>query len=220
VQQVMRDLRSAGCEFVPEPLGIDDEGWEIVAYVEGDVGVDPMPEWVWDDRLLVDIAGLLRRLHDVSASLERPLTGWRRGAVAPAEVICHSDAAPYNAVCRNGRIVALIDWDYAVPAPRGWDLGYAAYRWVTLTAEGHPDGPNQTRSERDRRLHLFCEAYGGITAHEVVQWARVRLEDLAAMIREGAAHGQPVFVANLADGHADLYEADAAWLSAAYRLDA
>lgn len=59
----MRDLRAAGCDFVPEPLGLDDEGREVVAYVEGDVGVDPMPGWVWDDRLLVDIAGLLRRLH-------------------------------------------------------------------------------------------------------------------------------------------------------------
>src|SRR4051794_5227670 len=177
VQRLMRDLRSAGCEFVPEPLGLDDEGREVVAYVEGDVGVDPMPEWVWDDRLLVDIAGLLRRVHDVSAAFERPLTGWRREPVLPADVVCHSDAAPYNAVCQDGRIVALIDWDYALPAPRGWDLGYTAYRWVTLTAEGHRDGRNQTRRERERRLALFCEAYGGVSERDVVVWARLRLWD-------------------------------------------
>jgi thiamine kinase-like enzyme len=179
-----------------------------------------MPEWVWDDRLLVDIAGLLRRLHDVSATMEHRLTGWRREAVSPAEVLCHSDAAPYNAVCRDGRIIALIDWDYAVPAPRGWDLGYAAYRWVTLTAEGHPGGRNQTHFERDRRLDLFCQAYGGVDPDEVVRWAMVRLRDLAQLIRDGAAKGDPVFVANLADGHANLYEADAEWLSTTYPLDA
>lgn len=134
-------------------------------------------------------------------------------------MVCHGDAAPYNAVCQDGRIVALIDWDYALPAPRGWDLGYAAYRWVTLTGNGHPDGRNQTRRERERRLTLFCATYGGVTERDVVVWARLRLKDLSRLIRNGAATGDPVFVANLAEGHADLYDADAEWLSVEYRLD-
>lgn len=219
VQQLMTTLVEAGLGFVPRPLGVDRDGREAVEFIEGDVGTYPMPAWVWADELLADVARALRRLHDVTASRTIPLDGWRRPAVHPAEVVCHGDVAPYNTVCRSGRLLALIDWDCALPAPRGWDLGYAAYRWVSLTGPGHPDGSDQSDAERDRRLELFCAAYGQLDPHEVIRWALVRLDDLAALSRQRAAEGDPIFTATVAAGHADLYEADARWLREHY-LDA
>lgn len=196
VHRLMRGLRAAGVDVVPEPHGVDDEGREVVEYVPGDCPAYPMPAWVWGDDVLVQVAHAVRAIHDASAGLALPLDGWRSPPVEPAEVVCHGDVAPYNCVFRDGRLVALIDWDFAIPAPRGWDLGYAAYRFVSLTPPGHPDGLGLDAAERARRLELFCTAYGGADPDEVVRWALARLDRL---------------VAN-ASVHAPLYAADAAWL--------
>ncbi len=219
VQQAMRDLRAAGLTFVPEPLGLDNQGREVVEFIDGDVGVYPMPAWVWTDALLAQVARALRQLHDTSTSMSMPRSGWRREPVEPVEVLCHGDVAPYNTVCRDGQLVSFIDWDYAQPAPRGWDLGYAAYRWVSLTRPGHPDGCPLDLEEQRRRLELFCAQYGDVQSHEVIAWAVVRLEDLVQHSRARAADGEPAFVATVAAGHADLYEADAKWLRATYQRE-
>lgn len=220
IHALLRALRTAGFTKSPQPLGVDDAGREIVEYLEGDVGVYPMPDWVWADALLLEVAEALRELHDLTQEMDLPTDGWRRPALAPAEVICHGDIAPFNTVCRDGHLTAFIDWDHARPAPRGWDLGYAAYRWVSLTPPGHPDGCPLDPADRDRRLRLFCAAYRDVEPAEVVRWAIVRLDDLVAHSRSSAETGDPAFVATVAAGHADLYQADAAWLRREYPLSA
>jgi hypothetical protein len=196
VHALMAGLRAAGVDVVPEPRGLDDEGREVVAYVAGDCPIYPLPEWVWTDGALRQVATALRALHDATTTLALPRTGWRRDAVEPADVVCHGDVAPYNSVWRDERLVAFIDWDHAMPAPRGWDLGYAAYRFVSLTAPANDDGRQAGWDEQRRRLHVFCEAYGGADPDDVLRWATVRLDDL---------------VSN--DGpHRAVYEEDARWL--------
>ncbi len=217
VQQLMRDLRSRGVSVVPEPLGLDELGREVVEFVDGDVGLYPMPEWVWTDPLLVDVARAMRDIHDASVGLDLPLTGWRREAVQPVEVICHVDIAPYNAVCRDARLVALIDWDYATPGPRGWDLGYAAYRWLPMGPDGHDDGRGADLPEQYRRMRLFCDAYGDVEPDEVLSWAIARLDDLIAYSLEQVAAGNPTFVATHAEGHTALYERHVAWIRREWR---
>ncbi len=218
VQQHMRELRDQGLEFVPEPLGVDEDGREVVAFVEGDVGVYPMPHWIWSDDLLEQVGATLRRLHDVSGGLPKELTGWQRDPVPPADVVCHGDVAPYNVVCREGRLIALIDWDFAVPAPAGWDLGYAAYRWVSLTPPDHQDGRRADVVEQRRRLELFCRAYGGVRPQEVLAWAVRRLDDLVDYSLAQAARGDVRFVATTAAGHVYLYRRDAAWIRRTYGI--
>jgi hypothetical protein len=198
VQRLMRGLREAGVAVVPEPRGLDAEGREVVAYVAGDCPLYPLPGWVWADDVLVQVGSALRAVHDASAGLGLPRDGWRWDAVEPVEVVCHGDVAPYNTVWRDGRLVAFIDWDYAVPAPRGFDLGYAAYRFVSLTPRGHPDGRDSDWTEQRRRLALLCDAYGGADPGDVLRWAIVRLDRLVE-------NGSP---------HAALYASDAAWLRA------
>ena len=212
VHQLMRALRERGLTEVPEPLGLDEDGREVVEYIKGDVGIYPMPQWVWSDHLLVDVGRSLREVHDAGAGLGLPRDGWRRRAVEPVEVLCHGDATPYNAVCRDGRLTAWIDWDYALPGPRGWDVGYAAYRWISLTPPGHQDGLVADLPEQRRRLVLLCEAYGGISPDEVLHWAVARLDDLIAYSIERVEAGDETFIRTTAEGHRAVYEADVAWI--------
>lgn len=216
VHRLLNALRSQGLTLAPAPLGIVGDH-ELVEFVVGEVGIYPMPTWVWADELLVDVARSLRRLHDASAALDLPREGWKLPAVEPVECICHSDVAPYNVVCRDARVVAFIDWDYAVPAPRLWDVGYAAYRWVSLTPPGHPDGHEQTPEEQRRRLNLFCDAYGADPV-EVAAWAARRLDHLVALAAERASDGDPDFAATIEAGHSRLYEGDAAWIRRTFDL--
>jgi hypothetical protein len=174
----MAGLRSSGVGVVPEPFGLDEDGREVVEYVAGDCPVYPLPSWAWGDAALRQVGAALRSVHDASASLDLPLDGWRRAPIQPVEVVCHGDVAPYNTVWRDGRLVAFIDWDYACPGPRGWDLGYAAYRFVPLTSPRNPDVPVTTREEQRRRLEVLCEAYGGADPDDVHRWALARVDDL------------------------------------------
>lgn len=193
VHALMRHLRERGVPYVPEPRGIDADGREVVEYVDGDCPVYPLPRWAWTDDALCQVATALRAIHDASPPPVR--TGWRRPAIEPVEVVCHGDVAPYNSVWRDGVLVAFIDWDHAVPAPRGWDLGYAAYRFAGLHDPRNDDGCRSDGPEQHRRLALFCDTYGA-DAGETLRWALVRVEDL---------------IANRSI-HSDIYERDAAWL--------
>ena len=208
VRALMTGLRAAGVDGVPEHRGLDEQGREVVEYVGGEVPVYPMPPWLWDDRVLADVGALVRRVHDASVELDLPRTGWRRPAVEPVEVICHGDVAPYNAVFVDRRLVALIDWDYALPGPRLRDLGAAAYRFVSLTPVGHPDGLDLPPTEQWRRVGVLCEAYGDVSARDVTQWAALHLEDLIAYSYAEAAAGNAALQATIDAGHVRLYEGD------------
>ena len=200
VAALMTGLRAAGVAGVPEHLGLDEQGREVLAWVDGDVPVYPMPAWVWDDAVLVEVARATRAVHDAAAALDLPRTGWRRPAVEPVETVCHGDVAPYNAVFSAGHLVGLLDWDHARPAPRAYDLGALAYRFVSLTPPGHRDGApgSGPPSEQWRRVELLCDAYGGQDPDEVVRWAVRHLEDLV----ETAADPD----------HVALYRGDLSWV--------
>jgi len=72
VHALLDHLRAAGFSEAPRPLGFDEEGREILTFVEGEVWHDPLPDVVWLDRTLTDAASLLRRLHDATVGFEPP----------------------------------------------------------------------------------------------------------------------------------------------------
>ena len=161
VQAVLRHLRAAGLTCVPEPLGFDDEGREVVRYLPGDVWHNETPEFVWHDETLLAAARLLRRIHDATAAFAPPEGArWMLAMPAdlPAEVVCHNDFAPYNAVFDGDRLAGVIDWETAAPGARVWDLAYAAYRFVPLSLSAPPELLGV--DVQARRLALFCDAYG------------------------------------------------------------
>ena len=75
VHALLRHVRAAGFGQAPQPLGFDEEGREILTFVEGEVWHDPLPDVVWLDRTLTDAASLLRRLHDATDTAEAAVAG-------------------------------------------------------------------------------------------------------------------------------------------------
>jgi len=217
VQGVLRHLRAAGLTCVPEPLGFDDAGREVVSFLPGDVWNDPIPELVWHEETLTAAARLLRRIHDATAAYEPPDDAcWmlEMPSDLPVEVVCHNDFAPYNAVFDGVRLAGVIDWETAAPGARVWDVAYAAYRFVPLSLSAPPellDAPVQAR-----RLALFCDAYGagGRDRGLLIATAVRRIEELRRLTLERAAGASPGD-ARMWREHAGLYAADIAYLSGA-----
>jgi len=211
IHALLRHVRRNGFPLAPDPIGFDAQGSEIVSYLEGDAEHYPLPEWAWQDRLLAEIAALLRRYHDSTLGFTASSAVWQLAPRQPAEVICHNDFAPYNIVFRDRRPAGVIDFDTASPGPRLWDVAYAAYRFVPLTAPDNPDTPISDSRTQRRRLKLFCAAYGGIEKLEpVLHMAVQRLDHLIDFITSRAAAGDPAQRRVLQRGDVDIYQSDRA----------
>ncbi len=203
VHRLLTHLRARGCSEVPVPLGVDG-GEERLGYIEGEAGSHPLAPSLAGDATLVASARLLRRLHDASLDFDAGSGArWRVPPRAPAEVVCHGDYAPYNLVFARARPVGVIDFDYAHPAPRLWDVAYAAYRFAPLTAAEGPPVEDQVR-----RVALFCAGYGLEQPVRVIDSIVERLWWLIALIETEAGGGDQGFARALADGHADGYARD------------
>lgn len=192
-------------------LGLDAQGREVLTYLEGEVPDYPTAPQLWSQGVLEEVAGLLRRLHDATVGLDLPDSGWREGAAAPegGEVVCHNDVAHYNTVFRAGQPVAFIDWDFAAPGPRAWDLAHAAYRFVPLVPDqGAVQLGVVLPVDRPGRLRRFCDAYGLADRAGLVDTILRRVQAVCDLIVGQAAKGDPFFQRHLADGHVDGYRRD------------
>jgi hypothetical protein len=209
----MRHLRASGFEAVPEPLGMDEQGREIISLLPGAPATYPLPDFAWSEATLAAAARFLRAYHDASVGFEAPVGGrWQWPAHEPQQVICHNDFAPYNLMFEDGRLTGLIDLDLASPGPRVLDMGYTAYRFVPLTDPANPDAPFPGEDEQARRLAAFCAAYGDpeIEPAHVLESAAAKLRELVAFIRREAAEGDEAQQAVLARGDVLIYERDIA----------
>jgi hypothetical protein len=209
VHDLLRHVRARQVLWVPQPRGLDAEGREVLGYVAGVVPSYPMPAWVWDDRVLVAAARLLRHYHDATVDFPRAHRCWQLPAHDPDEVICHNDFAPYNFVFRGRVLHGVIDFDTASPGPRAWDLAYLAYRLVPLAGPGNRDAIASSDQTRATRLRLLCAAYGaGVTPAAVLILAPERLDELAVLTAARAGNDGRADL----DRHAGVYRADASYL--------
>lgn len=213
IHRLLRHLRDHGFHGAPEPRGFDSDNNEVLTFVDGEVP-ETLPPHLRTRTLLTTAAGLLRALHDASASFRpRPDDLWLFPARQPAEVMCHGDAAPYNCVVRDGAAVGFIDFDAAHPGPRVWDIAYAAYRFAPLQAPSNPESFGNP-TEQGRRVADFCRAYGPPVGAEVIDVVPDRVQALIDVMREQASQGNEAFQQHIADGHTDLYAADISYVRA------
>jgi hypothetical protein len=181
VHGLLRHLESVGFPYSPRVLGIDDEGREVLTYLEGESGADGLAKVV-DDRGLVAMARLLREYHEAVAGYRPADARWAvtvatTGAAGPAatggvaaaaaaplpgELICHGDFGPWNLVWRGTEPVGIIDWDYALPHPPLLDVAYALEYVAPFRDDAeclrwlrYPAPP-----DRRARLERFATAYG------------------------------------------------------------
>ncbi|MEV8268184.1 phosphotransferase [Microbacterium sp. NPDC076911] len=188
---------------VPAVIGLDDFDREVLTFLPGDMLAGADATVLWSERILVSSARLLRRMHDASVELAGdPSLVWRSPAHRPREVICHNDFAPYNLIVRGGVLSGVIDFDFASPGSRVWDLAYLAYRLVPFAE----DAPHAESLDRSQRLAALINAYGmSFAPDDVVSVIVQRLDELESFTLARASDtGHADFLA-----HAAMYRRDA-----------
>lgn len=217
-QRLLAHVRACGVLWVPEPRGFDEQGREVLSFIEGDVP-HAMPDWVWSRVALTGVARALCEWHDATASFDRTGAVWQSEPREPAEVVCHWDFAPYNCVFRDGRFAGAFDFDLCAPGPRLWDLAYTAYRFVPLMPP--VDEPDAGPGERSpfawpaglERLAAFLAAYSsrGAPSHSPEILVRAAAERLCAVAAWTDAFAERTGDNALA-GNGAMYRNHAGWL--------
>jgi len=148
MREVLQHLERVGFDAAPRWLGVDDQGRDVLTYIEGDTFTDrgTMHPYIGDPPNRVRFDGeqraavfrLLRRYHDTF----------------DADVVCHGDYGPWNLVWRERKPVAILDFDHAHVGEPGEDVGYALRFFVGYGfADADPD-------ELVRRTRAALAAYG------------------------------------------------------------
>jgi Ser/Thr protein kinase RdoA (MazF antagonist) len=213
VRALLLHLEDVGFDGAPRYLGVDEQGRDVVSYVEGDVPLPPYPDWSMTDEAIVGLAHLARRFHEATASMSR-VDGWADywGDPGGGPVVCHNDLFPENVVFRDGRVVAFIDFDMAAPGRPLWDVAIAAQEWAPLHA---PDARIAHSTELDgvRRFGRLARAYGARPeqAEELVDIVIEERAHSLAHIRAQVAAGHPAWTEFWRDGEARAARDDS-WL--------
>lgn len=163
VHALLEHLKTVGFGAVPDVLGIDDDGREVLSWVDGQAGVEPIAPDVSSDEALIAVARLIRRFHDATTTFQWERGGWDSLLADPSgssEIICHNDLSTHNIVYQRTNPVAIIDWEFASPGSRLWDLAYACVWLVPLHAPEHCIDAGWGILDQARRLRLFCDSYG------------------------------------------------------------
>ncbi len=156
VHEYLEWLQAEGLGGIPHVSGIDEQGREIVSYVEG--RSVPVDDEIVLDNVLVEAVTWLRDFHDLAQDFQPDgprrwrQTGEEPVELAPDQVICHNDPGAYNWIIQSGRFVAMIDWDLAGPGKPIDDLAFLCWTAIPLYRPIDP-------ADAARRLNLVVDAY-------------------------------------------------------------
>ena len=162
IHRALAALRATGFEGASNPVGIEPDGRERLDFIEGDVPLPPYPEWARTDTALASVAVLMRHLHDASTQIDLTSGTWSREMADPmgGPVFCHNDVCLENIVFRDGHAVALLDFDFAAPGRRVFDIASFARMCVPIDDEVNAARLGWSDADLPSRLRLVVDAYG------------------------------------------------------------
>jgi hypothetical protein len=198
VRALLLSLPAAGFEGAPLPAGVAEDGRERLVFIEGDVPLPPYPGWAQSDEALASVAVLMRQFHRASGSFDASGATWSPELADPAggRSVCHNDVCLENVVFRDGAAAALLDFDFAAPGRRVYDLARCALMCVPIDDEISAARLGWHPAARPARLRLVADSYGLDAA------ARRQLVDVLAglvarggeFVRRRVEAGDPNFI--------------------------
>ena len=215
VQAMLRHLRDASLDSVPEPLGTDEEGRESMSFIPGTTAARPWPEYLLTLDGVADLADWLRGFHDAIADF-RPIDPvWRSGPrpIMDGEIALHGDLGPWNTVWDGDQLVGVIDWDLAEPGQPIDDVAFLALQLVPLRDDEYARRAGFVEEvPRAERLRVLCDTYAAVAPAEVIKrvaWIHERDLDRT---RTWGPLGLEPWATFHADGDERIIHADSSWL--------
>jgi hypothetical protein len=206
VHALLSHLEQEGFD-APRLRAIDDQGREVLDYVEGEVVHPDHDRLLVSDAALAEVVASIRRFHNAVEGFAAPdRFEWSdRGGdpVGPFEIVCHNDLAPWNLVHTPDRRWVFIDWDLAAPGRRSWDLAFALLTMVPLMPAS-----NLSSRRTLERMNLFRNTYGhNEFPDDILAVAAERCAREADLIDRLGAAGEPPYGRLLREGHAEIWHA-------------
>ncbi len=220
IHALLRHLRAAGFDGVPEVVGVDPDGRERLVFIDGAVPYPPFPAWSQTDAVLASTAALLRRYHDAAAGFVPPVgVTWSDELADPAgggPVVCHNDVCPENVVYRDGVAVALLDFEFAAPGRPLYDLTQLAKMNVPLDAPEDAARLRPTVTDPFTRLRVVADAYGLPAGRdEFLIIIADSMNPVGGLVERRVARGEPAFIKMWEQmGGRARYERRQAWFDA------
>ncbi|MCW2507472.1 MAG: aminoglycoside phosphotransferase [Modestobacter sp.] len=186
-------LGAVGFTGAPRFLGVDEQGREVLSYLPGTAITPPYPAWALTAEALTSVAHLLSDYHRAVSSFDPAPHAWPPSPPAPfaGGLVSHNDVNLDNVVFREGRAVALIDFDLASLGSRVWDVACAARLWTPLRPDRHID--DARRGQVLARFRLFVDSYGLPDADR---------DDLVTAVRHNHEWSYDIVGTAAANGHA------------------
>jgi hypothetical protein len=192
---LLQHLHDVGFDGVQRPLGIDEQGREVLSFVEGDVPIPPFPAWSMSDTTLTSVARLQRRFHEAARDFDLSTFGWNDELADPlgGPSATHNDICPENVVFRDGEAIALLDWDFAAPGRPLWDVAALMSMWGPVHDPSDPV-PGMEGLDPFARARLIADAYG-MDEEQRVQILQIFVDRLSiSLVEKRAAAGEQAFI--------------------------
>lgn len=164
VHDVLNYLESVDFKYSPRVLGFDDEGREILSFMEGESGKEGWYK-IHSNKGLQNYARLLREYHDAIAGYipsDSSIWAYAEGGLKPGEIVCHGDFGPWNITWNGETPTGIIDWDLVFPAKPSYDIFYALEWSVPFHDNEMARDWHHFKKIPDRkhRIDVFLEGYG------------------------------------------------------------
>ena len=218
IHSLLKYLESSGFKYSPKVLGFDEQGREVLSFIEGQSGKDGWEKIISDEGLR-KFAKLLRSYHDAVAEFKPDNDAkwaYTSGLPKQGEIICHGDFGPWNIVWQGDEPVGIVDWDLVFPASHQYDVLYALeysapFRDDETTLKWHhfPEVP-----DRRRRIEVFLEAYGEPAIPSIANRVSEIQRQGGRYEKYLAERGMQPQVDWVADGELDEIEKRAKWTEA------
>jgi len=211
VHALLGHLHAAGFTGAPRPLGLDDQGREVLTFIPGVTAWPDHFHLLGPADRLCRAARLIREFHDAAASFTPP-PGARWQVNIPAEgnsIIAHHDLAPWNLIIGQ-QSWAFIDWDNAAPGSALWDIAYALHGFVPLSAD-----LRYQRADAGHRMRLFTDAYGldEQQRRQLIPMLARRTKSMRDFLAAQAANGAQPWTRLWQQGHGDVWQADTSYIA-------
>jgi len=198
IHRALSALRSTGFLGASNPVGIEAEGRERLEFIDGDVPLPPFPEWARSDEALASVALLMRGMHDASTAIDLTAGPWSEEMADPhgGPVLCHNDVCLENVVFRDGRAIALLDFDFAAPGRRVFDVASFARMCVPVDDETNASRLGWSAQDLPSRLRLVADAYGleAVDRLDLLEILGRAIEMGGQFVRRRVEAGEPGFV--------------------------
>jgi hypothetical protein len=211
VQHLLSHLERRGFAGAPRPLGSDEQGREMVSWVDGEPTFGAARSPLLQPGAVHALGAFARRLHEALGGYTAPTDAhWQTDC--GGNTFVHGDLGVWNVVWLGDEPIAAVDWELAGPGEHLADLAMLAKSAVPLVPDERVLPTWKEIPPRRERLEELCHGYG-IASDLLLTWMLAGPRSATVIATHGRAGEEP-WATYYKHGLHERETADHEWLRA------